>query len=572
MRKQVTKFYKSVFRSLLLLTTLSLLTQCQKDASDLSNASIPATQVISTAKMKDNFRKSNLDLKLVDTLNDTLHVVYTPNWSEIKVGKLNDSLDYRFVPLQAVAKSKSGEYKVKLDGHSSFLLVKNGTEFFWGKFHSIPIGETSNSSSLFLYNGQLTLSDLHTGRFFVIDYRSGKTSQDFLSKAILSKQPRSSSKTFEKNSAGNTTRGWEVVCRQVTTCQWYTVCEGAVYIYSNMAGECSYPTTVTPCDYSSGWVQSSPSYDTLCENVYFPDPPNDNGGGGGSSAPSASQITSQIANKPAALFKIPCDVLQAWMTTARHTVPQAQINKLKTLTNNVFIPGVPMPTISLNNVASVQDINDAYSLIVNMDYYPVDIAVLPIINGVRATPEQFLEYIRKNINNFVDQSYSEFYPYNAYGTDDTALWNSSNPLGAVVRVDIKGPDNGSVIVSHSSSDKWTFTTIYEPMYGQHPVSGNRDFGFFEYYPGAYTFYTRGVDRLTSWDGSFFQAATNIPFNSSNSLWQSFQWKIIRFVNSHGGLADTRAERKRRIERPDWPEIVDVVNGVKPLSHLNNDCI
>lgn len=39
-----------------------------------------------------------------------------------------------------------------------------------------------------------------------------------------------------------------------------------------------------------------------------------------------------------------------------------------------------------------------------------------------------------------------------------------------------GPDNSSVIVSDYQSDKWTFSTIFDPKYGQHPVSGHRDFG------------------------------------------------------------------------------------------------
>ncbi|KAF5280095.1 hypothetical protein FQR65_LT15085 [Abscondita terminalis] len=66
-----------------------------------------------------------------------------------------------------------------------------------------------------------------------------------------------------------------------------------------------------------------------------------------------------------------------------------------------------------------------------MDYFPVTVNQLPIINGTRLTPEQFLNHIRTNINNFVDTGYSECTPYNNYGVDDRNLWNSSNPLGAI---------------------------------------------------------------------------------------------------------------------------------------------
>ena len=224
--------------------------------------------------------------------------------------------------------------------------------------------------------------------------------------------------------------------------------------------------------------------------------------------------------------------------------------------------------MTVRDVASVQKIDDAHSTVVNLDYFPVTINQLPVINGVRQTPEQFLQYIRTNINSFVDTDYSTFSPYNWYGIDDTQLWNSTNPIGAVIAIDIAGPDNGSVIVSHSSSNKWTFTTIHDPKYGDHPVSGNRDFGYIVNSDGSFTFYTRGVDRLTSWDGSAFQNATGFAFSQADALWNSFRNKIFDFVNTHQGSADIL---QSQIKRPDWAVIKDVVDGVKPLSILNNAC-
>lgn len=142
-------------------------------------------------------------------------------------------------------------------------------------------------------------------------------------------------------------------------------------------------------------------------------------------------------------------------------------------------------------------------------------------------------------------------------------------MGAVIAIDIAGPDNGSVIVSHSSSDKWTFSTIYDPKYGEHPVSGNRDFGYTDNGNGSYTFYTRGVDRLTSWDGEFAREyANNFPFNQADALWTSFQGLVSSFVNNHGGNSSVS---QNQIQRPNWSDIKDVVDGVKPLSYLNNSC-
>lgn len=52
-------------------------------------------------------------------------------------------------------------------------------------------------------------------------------------------------------------------------------------------------------------------------------------------------------------------------------------------------------------------------------------------------------------------------------------------------------DNGSV--SKYNSTGWTFTTIHDPKYGDHPVSGNRDFGYVQAFGGLLLlqeYYTR----------------------------------------------------------------------------------
>lgn len=248
---------------------------------------------------------------------------------------------------------------------------------------------------------------------------------------------------------------------------------------------------------------------------------------------------------------------------------QAQINKLNQIVNTT----TTRPGITTTTVARLQDINNAHSAVVNMDYFPVTVTELPIINGVRQTPGQFLEYIRKNINSFVDTDYAEFEPYQWYGVDETALWNSSNPLGAVVGIDMGEflwvfDDNGSVIVSEYSSTGWTFSTIFDPKYGQHPVSGHRDFGFIENANGSYTFYTRGVDRLTSGDITFMQSEFGVPFAQADGLWTSFQNMINTFVNQKGGNSSVGTPD---IHRPDWQMVKDVIEGRAPLSTLSTDC-
>ncbi|RAV27404.1 hypothetical protein [Sinomicrobium soli] len=251
-------------------------------------------------------------------------------------------------------------------------------------------------------------------------------------------------------------------------------------------------------------------------------------------------------------------------------VRQAQLDKL----NQIVSTSTSYPGFTTINVARLQDINDAYSTVVNMDYFPVTVNELPVVNGQRQTPEQFLNHIRTNINSFVDTEYSEFEPYQWPGLDEITLWNSSNPLGAVIGIDIKGPDNGSVIVSDYDTDKWTFSTIFDPKYGEHPVSGNRDFGYTQNSNGSYTFYTRGVDRLTDAGGtalhnvSEFFTGESFPFSQADALWESFQSKIDNFVKSNGGSSSVNTPQ---IHRPDWQQVQDVLEGKAPLSTLSKDC-
>lgn len=305
----------------------------------------------------------------------------------------------------------------------------------------------------------------------------------------------------------------------------------------------------------------------------FPPPGGGGGGSGGDGTvptytvvPTVAKIKEQLKDKPFALIpNIPCDIIKKWIATAKFTVDQSTISKIQKFDVAYF--GSP--------VSHVQNINTAFSPVVNMDYFPITVNKLPLINGKASTPEQFLEHFRKNINKFINTDYSEFVPYDKWGVEDKNLWNSSNPKNAVIAIDIAGPDNGSVIVSKFNSEGWTFTTIFEPSYQKHPVSGHRDFGFTKNTNGSYTFYTRGVDRLTNIDGSNLQSVADFfgkpglgPFSQADALWTSYQKMVSDFVNKNGGAA---VPAKQEIHRPEWATVKAVLEGKAPLSTLSTDC-
>ena len=193
----------------------------------------------------------------------------------------------------------------------------------------------------------------------------------------------------------------------------------------------------------------------------------------------------------------------------------------------------------------IEHIENAYGEI-NLDYYPVAVSnlpTIPTIPGRAATAEEFLSYIRLNINNFVDSGVSAFEPYD--NVIDNPKWNSSSPLDAVIHIDLRigsellNPDDGSVVVSEFAPDHWIFSTIWAPRDLDHPVSGNRQFGFQQTIDtGApnktiYIFYTRGADRIT---GFLDNLVSSIVFSSADKLWRSLQTNISNFVNTNGGLA------------------------------------
>ncbi|MFN3802744.1 hypothetical protein [Belliella pelovolcani] len=104
-----------------------------------------------------------------------------------------------------------------------------------------------------------------------------------------------------------------------------------------------------------------------------------------------------IINRPLSLFKgIPCEVIQAWLGTATFEVKQPEIDKLNTIVSNfTYGTGTSGAIFNMQDIARLQSINNAYSTVVNMDYFPVTVSQLPTVNGQQMTPEAFLHHIRQ---------------------------------------------------------------------------------------------------------------------------------------------------------------------------------
>lgn len=175
---------------------------------------------------------------------------------------------------------------------------------------------------------------------------------------------------------------------------------------------------------------------------------------------------------------------------------------------------------------SIHPIEDAHGDI-NLDYYSVIIDRLP----PDMTADQLLQFMRANLNNFVDNDMAVFSPY---ATVDAARWNANNPLGAVLSIELGlTPDSASVVTSDVNNQSWTFSTLWTTQDYGHPVSGNRRFGYFEW-NGSLVFYARGADRATS--NILDRSISRLVFAGGDSLWKSFQHQLTSFVNTYGGSA------------------------------------
>lgn len=269
------------------------------------------------------------------------------------------------------------------------------------------------------------------------------------------------------------------------------------------------------------------------------------------------EINNLLQIDPYALIKINCTQIPNWTTIAQHSAPQIVKDKIKALDGDFF------------NDFEIQTLNGANGTMVNLDYFVVNVTSLPTntATGQKFTADELLNHIRTNINNFVDGS--SFEPYckiTSMCQTETNLWNSNNPLGAIVYIDIPF-DDGVVVLTKYKHDYWYFQTMNAPFAGNHPVSGTRQFGYEILPNGSFNFFVRGVDRFDSnliENVSYGLDGFDNAFEGADNLWKSYQTKLKLFVDTNGGNSSIKTPIKNR---PDWDEVKDVLEGKKPISQL-----
>jgi hypothetical protein len=273
-------------------------------------------------------------------------------------------------------------------------------------------------------------------------------------------------------------------------------------------------------------------------------------------------LDNALAQNPNLLLDIPCNKLDDWKPISDHIIPQSVKDKLKNINTK---------THWYQDDLIIQNLDNAQGKSLNMDLFSVKISNLPNKPGTnqKFTSKEFFDYFRLNLNNFAE-TFTPVVDTNL-GVNDTALWNSANPLNALISIHIPvivGHNNGTVICSGVTTNTWVFTTITSPWDSEHPVSGNR---FFSYYmnpnDNAMYIYTRGLDRVNLPIFNNLSTANNPAFNGADELWSGMQTKIKKFVKDNGGGESGATVMSPEIYRPDWVKVKDYFKGNKPLSSL-----
>jgi hypothetical protein len=262
---------------------------------------------------------------------------------------------------------------------------------------------------------------------------------------------------------------------------------------------------------------------------------------------------------------LPCDSLNdlntygpMYQRIAQFQVPQPILDRIDSI--KLVAPS------SIFADFNVQKLNDANGSVVNCDFFPIRITLLP--NGF--TAKSLIEHFRKKINNFIDADVNvQFSPYIDQNFLDTARFNASyeKSLGSLVH--IKMLNDGSVIQSEYYQDstvgyekyRFKYSTITTPLDYRHPVSGNREFGIYSdtAHPGEYVFYTMGVDRTSDIIFSIGNAEVfgRPGFTKADNTWSTIQKNMIQFIIDNGG----QSEKYKQIKaRPKWEDVKDYLLG------------
>ncbi|GAA4209302.1 hypothetical protein GCM10022289_34550 [Pedobacter jeongneungensis] len=227
------------------------------------------------AAIKEKFYANKLDQKLIPNVKQS--IVWKPDWEHPSTQVVNDSVSYIFYRLKAYLKQDGKLLEAKEVGMATYLMVKNEKEFFKAfYYHPVNVADKAQNSKTFSvenFTGNLLLKNLSNGKSFLLDYVNGTVSQSYSKRRLLAVNRQ----TIKRPDA---TSYIETQCHtELRSCLFASdspgYCSGIQIVSSET---CQWPPSMCGVTYSL--IDSSE--ETICEDVWFPDPPADPGESGGS--------------------------------------------------------------------------------------------------------------------------------------------------------------------------------------------------------------------------------------------------------------------------------------------------
>ena len=150
------------------------------------------------------------------------------------------------------------------------------------------------------------------------------------------------------------------------------------------------------------------------------------------------------------------------------------------------------------------------------------------------------------------------YSVGPFDEKSKAVWESVSPVGAVLVFNLSELfgipfQQGGVVVSCTDSTSFIFSTVsiqgtLNP--GDHPVSGNRGFGFYQNSPASITFFTKGADRRKDDNWKFAAIGSQRIFALGAKVWTGLLDNLVSEMMMKGLNPRSRAAYRRQAIYPE----------------------
>jgi len=162
---------------------------------------------------------------------------------------------------------------------------------------------------------------------------------------------------------------------------------------------------------------------------------------------------------------------------------------------------------------------------IDFDDYSITIDKMP--PGV--TPEEFLRRLRNDPNGAIPgEKFKDWTEFSRRRDPQ----GDAKP-GDIYDINMYGPENGSVVLRDSAPDHFTVSTVNGPPYSEHPIYGNREFGFEKNEDGSTTFYTRAADRR-EWMSGQLPFGLQAARKGQGDTWRAMMHDLGAQIDEMGG--------------------------------------